>query len=61
MWAWQGKELSTTTYPSKSEVIGHCGVDEKTEWPRRTDNSRTLKTFLKNVLKLHSDNDTLNT
>ena len=23
--------------PSKSEVIGRCGGDEKTEWPRRTD------------------------
>ena len=29
--------------PSKSEVIGHCGGDEKTEWPRRTDKSRTFK------------------
>ena len=29
--------------PSKSEVIGHCGGDEKNEWPRRTDKSRTLK------------------
>jgi len=29
--------------PSKSEVIGRCGWDEKNEWPRRTDNSRTLK------------------
>ena len=28
---------------SKSEVIGHCGGDEQTEWPRRTDKSRTLK------------------
>jgi len=28
--------------PSKSEVIGRCGRDEKTEWPRGTDNSRTL-------------------
>ena len=34
--------------PSKSEVIGHCGVDEKTEWPRRTDKSRTLKKTPKN-------------
>ena len=23
--------------PSKSEVIGRCGGDEKTEWPHRTD------------------------
>ena len=29
--------------PSKSEVIGRCGGDEKTEWPRRTDKSRILK------------------
>ena len=28
--------------PSKSEVIGRFGGDEKTEWPRRTDTSRTL-------------------
>jgi len=26
--------------PSKSEVIGRCGGDEKTEWPSRTDKSR---------------------
>jgi len=26
--------------PSKSEVIGHCVGDAKTEWPRRTDKSR---------------------
>ena len=29
--------------PSKSEVIGRCGADEKTEWPRRTDKNWTLK------------------
>jgi len=29
--------------PSKSEAIGRCGGDEKTEWPRRTDKCRTLK------------------
>ena len=29
--------------PSKSGVIGRCGGDEITEWPRRTDKSRTLK------------------
>ena len=29
--------------PSKSEVIGRCGGDEKPEGPRRTDRSRTLK------------------
>ena len=28
---------------SKSEVIGLCGGDEKNEWPRGTDKSRTLK------------------
>ena len=28
--------------PSKSEVIGRCGGDEKPAWSRRTDNSRTL-------------------
>ena len=28
---------------SKSEVISRCGGDEKTEGPRRTDKSRTLK------------------
>ena len=28
--------------PSKSEVNGRCGGDENTEWPRRTDKSRTL-------------------
>ena len=26
--------------PSKSEVIGRCGGDEKTEWPRGTDKTR---------------------
>ena len=30
------------TSNSKSEVIGRGGGDEKTEWPRRTDKSRTL-------------------
>jgi len=29
--------------PSKSEVIGRCGRDVKTERPRRTDKNRTLK------------------
>ena len=32
---------------SKSEVIGRCGGDEKTEWPRRKDKSRTLKKLIK--------------
>ena len=31
--------------PSKSKVIGRCGGDEKNEWPRRTDKSRTLKKY----------------
>ena len=29
--------------PSKSEVIGRCGEDEKTEWPRRTDKKSNAK------------------
>jgi len=29
-------------YHSKSEVIRRCGGDEKNEWLRRTDKSRTL-------------------
>ena len=33
--------------PSKSEVNGHCGGDEKTEWPSRTDKSGTLKNKFK--------------
>jgi len=35
--------------PSKSEVIGRCGGDEKTEWQCRTVKSRTLKPLLKLV------------
>jgi len=31
---------------SKSKAIDHCGGDEKTEWPHRTDKSQTLN-FLK--------------
>ena len=34
--------------PSKSEVIGRYGGDEKIDWPRRTDKSRTLKNFKNN-------------
>ena len=34
--------------PSKSEVIGRCVVDGKTEWPRITDKSRTQKNKNKN-------------
>ena len=33
--------------PSKLEVIGRCGGDEKTELPRRIDKSRTLKKHTK--------------
>ena len=33
--------------PSKSEVIGRCGGDEKTEWPRRIDKSQMLKKWFK--------------
>ena len=40
--------------PSKSEVIGRCGGDEKTEWPRRTDKSQTLKNEHKTVEDLFS-------
>ena len=29
--------------PSKSEVIGRCGGDEKNEWQCRIDKSRTQK------------------
>ena len=29
--------------PSKSEVIGRCGGDEKNEWPRRTDKKSNAK------------------
>ena len=29
--------------PSKSEVIGRCGGDEKNEWPRRTDKKPKVK------------------
>ena len=29
--------------PSKSEVIARYDGDEKTEWSRRTDKSRTIK------------------
>ena len=35
--------------PSKSEVIGRFGGDEKTEWPRRTDKSRMPRRILKIV------------
>ena len=32
--------------PSKSEVIGRCGGDEKSEWPRRTDKKPNAKNIL---------------
>ena len=35
--------------PSKSEVIGRCGGDKKTEWPRRTGKSQILKKEKKEV------------
>jgi len=31
--------------PSKSEVIGPCGRDEKTKWPSRTDKKSNAKTI----------------
>ena len=40
--------------PSKSEVIGRCGGDENTEWPRRTDkksNAKKIKCKLKCKIK----------
>ena len=30
-------------WDGKSEVIGHCGWDEKNEWPCRTDKVKRLK------------------
>ena len=44
--------------PSKSEVIGRCGGDEKTEWPRRTDKNRTLKKKKKKRYLHHRDYQT---
>ena len=42
---WDKKVMDTIWYknPSKSEVIGPCGEDEKSERPSRTDKRRTLK------------------
>ena len=40
--------------PSKSEVIGRCGVDEKTEWSRKSDKSRTLTKIQNNPCTSHS-------
>ena len=33
--------------PSKAEVIGRCGGDEKNQWSGRTDKSRMLKKNIK--------------
>ena len=40
--------------PSKSEVTGRCCGDEKNEWPRITNKSRTLKTQQKHNYKYDS-------
>ena len=37
--------------PSKSEVIGHCGGEEKTEWPSITDKSRTLNKIMSLIIQ----------
>ena len=37
--------------PSKSEVIGRCGGDEKNEWPRRTDKKSNAKKNKKKIKK----------
>ena len=44
---------------SKSEVIGRCGGDEKTERPRRTDKSRTLKKQKQKRMKVSPTDKTL--
>ena len=44
---------------SKSEVIGRCGGDEKTERPRRTDKSRTLKKQKQKRMKVSPSDKTL--
>mgnify|MGYP007091648630 CR=1 FL=1 len=49
--------------PSKLEVIGHCGGDEKNKWPRRTDkksNAKKIK-ILQDSLVLMSSVYTCNT
>ena len=40
--------------PSKLEVIGRFGGDEKHEWPRKTDKSRSLKKSLKKSPRITS-------
>ena len=43
---------------SKSEVIGHCGGDENTEWPRRTDKIRkTVNSNIKCIANIQSGNN----
>ena len=32
--------------PSKSEVIGRCGGDEKNEWPRGTDKKSNASIYI---------------
>ena len=39
--------------PSKSEVIGRCGGDEKTNDHAEPTKSRTLKKIIKKIKKLH--------
>jgi len=46
--------------PLKSDVIGRCGGDEKTEWPCRTDKSRTLKKTNKKTHQRFKENVVLN-
>ena len=45
--------------PSKSEVIGRCGGNEKNEWSRRTDKNRTLKNNKKNNTEIEQANQRL--
>ena len=47
--------------PSKSEVIVPCGGDEKTEWPRRTEKSRTKNKLWSNesYIRRHFNNKRL--
>jgi len=40
--------------PLKLEVIGHCGGDEKTEWPCRTDKVKPCQKQHWNTLLLES-------
>ena len=47
--------------PSKSEVIGRFGGDEKTEWPRRTDKISNAKKKQKNKKQKQSNLNKLST